>query len=725
MALTPPPSAPPAAPTAPGEPPQRSNPGAFRALADAFVVWQADNLQPSLASLTTWLASYVSWAGANVTELGALQTDVATKQGTASAAAAAASGSATAAAGSASAAAGSATTASSARDEAVTAVPPVQVASYTALRAYAGVALSVQVTSIGFAGTFTRDDADTTSADNGGTVIVASNGKRWKRVFGGAVSAEWFGAKGDGTTDDTAAIAAAMDAVSTAFDTYSFYSREVRGATLCLTPGKHYAVDQLTPKGNVTVVAYGSRLLHNAAASKPLLNVTYASMGLRWYGGMLVAKMSAVNPTSALLKLDATSGNLMRIAIRDVDLIGGESDTLRYATAGLHLLAVPGVNGIYECEFSNISARFVNGAGHKLDCNSLVGNRFLNNNTFTNSDIRNCALGIDMIGSEGNNFIGGAIQACTGKAIKFRNCRANEFVGVWIEANNTGTSTADDPFDIDFTDAANFGSNCFVGGQMITQPPRAYWGWWKHFSPGNVNHRGSATGTTDDSQAFFSANPNTSAVRVNCAIGPWAASTAYVAQTCIQGPNTKFTTGFWECTTAGTSGASPPAWPASPSAGTTQADNTVVWTFRVGAPYPSLQLQPQPARIMGTLGPSTTTEWELMRIKSAYTAGANTVMTAGPGLNVTWRTNSSDWDGGHLMMNLFHLWADAFGVMRYKSSVPSSATDGFPFGTKVAVPGSATSSGAPGQWAVDTTNFYVYTGDGTTHTWRRVAVAAF
>lgn len=48
-----------------------------------------------------------------------------------------------------------------------------------------------------------------------------------------------------------------------------------------------------------------------------------------------------------------------------------------------------------------------------------------------------------------------------------------------------------------------------------------------------------------------------------------------------------------------------------------------------------------------------------------------------------------------------------------------------PFGRKVSVPSTATTSGSPGDWAADTSYYYTYTGDGTTHTWRRVAVAVW
>jgi hypothetical protein len=91
---------------------------------------------------------------------------------------------------------------------------------YTALRAYTGHQKSIYITGYfpsttpsGIAGTFVRDDNDTTSTDNGGTVIVASNGKRWKRAFTEAISVDWFGAVSDGVTDSSAAVRSALDSI--------------------------------------------------------------------------------------------------------------------------------------------------------------------------------------------------------------------------------------------------------------------------------------------------------------------------------------------------------------------------------------------------------------------------------------------------------------------------------------------------------------------------------
>jgi len=67
------------------------------------------------------------------------------------------------------------------------------------------------------------DSTDTTSADNTGTVIVASGGQRFKRIYSTAINVKWFGAKGDNTTNDTAAIQSAVNALTASISPIGTY----------------------------------------------------------------------------------------------------------------------------------------------------------------------------------------------------------------------------------------------------------------------------------------------------------------------------------------------------------------------------------------------------------------------------------------------------------------------------------------------------------------------
>lgn len=84
-------------------------------------------------------------------------------------------------------------------------------------------------------GLFRYDASDTTTADNGGTVIVDAAGNRWKRQWSGPVHSRWF-ARGDGSTNDTAALNAWLALSSTYALTLNAAPGGKYNITAALTP---------------------------------------------------------------------------------------------------------------------------------------------------------------------------------------------------------------------------------------------------------------------------------------------------------------------------------------------------------------------------------------------------------------------------------------------------------------------------------------------------------
>lgn len=89
----------------------------------------------------------------------------------------------------------------------------------------------------GGGGWYYHNPNDTSSVDNGGSIIVAADGARWYLNQHADWYVEQFGAKGDGVTDDTAAINAAIAALPN------------RGGTVRLQ-AKSYAISSAINIGN-------------------------------------------------------------------------------------------------------------------------------------------------------------------------------------------------------------------------------------------------------------------------------------------------------------------------------------------------------------------------------------------------------------------------------------------------------------------------------------------
>lgn len=62
----------------------------------------------------------------------------------------------------------------------------------------------------GGVGVFVLDASDASSADNGGTILIDSLGRRWKRQYSGDVDVVWFGADPNGVLDSTDAFNRAL-----------------------------------------------------------------------------------------------------------------------------------------------------------------------------------------------------------------------------------------------------------------------------------------------------------------------------------------------------------------------------------------------------------------------------------------------------------------------------------------------------------------------------------
>lgn len=167
-------------------------------------------------------------------------------------------------------------------------------------------------------GAYYVDQADTTSADNGGTIIVAADGARWKLSNNTSVNAHQFGAKGDGATDDRAAIQAAINYAATAGLSVHFSAKVYKVGQ---APGKTYCL--LNP--GVSMI--GERAIKTTIAPMPTLGNSIDFIMVQPPGGGAVLDWMEMRNFIIYPGFDGTKRGRRAIVV-DMDAVSNSSSLL-------------------------------------------------------------------------------------------------------------------------------------------------------------------------------------------------------------------------------------------------------------------------------------------------------------------------------------------------------------------------------------------------------------
>ena len=244
-------------------------------------------------------------------------------------------------------------------------------------------------------------DSASTEADNGGTIIQATsivNG-RWKRVFSGAVNAKWFGAKGDGVTDDT-------EAIEACFQNASLYGK------ILIPDGLFTATSRLTPLEGQQILFIGKIILNTPDTIETTLmrirhpNITLYNPRLDMNRG--VSMENSISGTQSTLSI---YGNGYNLTLNGGVIENGIHNNLQ---GGRHNLIVNGT-------------RFENAGEHSIYIHAEeVGGEITKGITLNNIKINNVAL---------DN-----LNITEGHLIQMRNCEDVKINGGFFDTGHDGST---------------------------------------------------------------------------------------------------------------------------------------------------------------------------------------------------------------------------------------------------------------------------------------------
>lgn len=216
--------------------------------------------------------------------------------------------------------------------------------------------------------------------DNQGTIIEPDDGTgRWFRIYSGALNVRWFGATGDGATDDRTAIQLAVNLLS------------ADGGALYFPAGRY---------------------LCESSVSLPITGKQVTFFGDGQFASVIVSGLPA-GAATALLRGNGTITDRCYFCARDMALEGDGS-------AGVH-----GIYLQYGTPFSEFSNLLVNGFIDGIRLANIYRMDLINVQSILNVNGLVAGLDISDVAAVCNaiNIVGGRYGSNTGKGIHFYGCR--------------------------------------------------------------------------------------------------------------------------------------------------------------------------------------------------------------------------------------------------------------------------------------------------------------
>ncbi|MCD9022696.1 glycoside hydrolase family 55 protein [Cohnella silvisoli] len=230
-------------------------------------------------------------------------------------------------------------------------------------------------------------DSGATEADNNGTVIIpASNpgSGRWRRTLTDKdYNVKWFGAKGDGTNDDTAAIQSAINSLPARGGTV-YFPGGVYSITSTITVGNGDGGTNFSTKNGVKLIGEGGAFGVDDPNMRPTVLMCNATMpaAIDVRGRISDVHIENIHIRCILnatvgIKLTAVSGTQMR-----------NVKILHYTEVGLFIIGGNAPVGNYNIfnEFDNVN---VASTHNNSICLYMDGNYAVQNDTWITS-WRNC-----------------------------------------------------------------------------------------------------------------------------------------------------------------------------------------------------------------------------------------------------------------------------------------------------------------------------------------------